>query len=109
MESTKMELMNVFAGQQWRRRHGEQACGHSGGSRGRDELREQHWVTRITVCEIDSQREFAIWRRELKPSADNLEAWNEVGGGEREIQEGGDVCRSVTDSCWCMAETNTAL
>ena len=24
------------------RRHGEQACGHSGGSRGRDELREQH-------------------------------------------------------------------
>ena len=30
----KMVLMNVLAGQQWRRGHREQTCGHSGGRRG---------------------------------------------------------------------------
>ena len=35
-----MVLMNLFAGQQWRYRHRDQACGHSGGRRGRDELKE---------------------------------------------------------------------
>ena len=39
---------------------------------------------------------------------DNLEGWGGVGGG-REIQEGGDVCIPMTDSCCCMAETNTIL
>ena len=28
MESRKMVLKNVFAGQQWRNRHGEQTYGH---------------------------------------------------------------------------------
>ena len=36
---------------------------------------------------------------------DNLEGWDEVGGG-REVQEGGDRCVPVADSC-CTAETNT--
>ena len=41
MESGKMILMNLFAGQQWRRRHREEICGHGGeGRRERDELRE---------------------------------------------------------------------
>ena len=40
MESRKMILMNLFAGQEWRHRHREQTCGHSRGRRGRDELRE---------------------------------------------------------------------
>ena len=35
MESRKMVLMNLFAGQQWKRRLKEQTCGHSGGRRGR--------------------------------------------------------------------------
>ena len=39
---------------------------------------------------------------------DNLEGWDVVGGG-REVQEGGDICIPVADSCWCMAETNTIL
>ena len=30
MESRKMELLNLFAGQQWRCRHRDQAYGHSG-------------------------------------------------------------------------------
>ena len=29
---------------------------------------------------------------------DNLEGWDEVGG-EREVQEGGDICLSIADSC----------
>ena len=29
-----MVLMNLFAGQQWRHRHTEQTCGHSGGREG---------------------------------------------------------------------------
>ena len=34
MESRKMVLMNLFAGQQWRHRHREQTCGNSRGRRG---------------------------------------------------------------------------
>ena len=35
MESIKMVLMNLFAGKEWRRRHREWTCGHSGeGDRG---------------------------------------------------------------------------
>ena len=37
-----------------------------------------------------------------------LEGWDGVGGG-REVQEGGDICIPVADSCWYMAETNTIL
>ena len=44
-----------------------------------------------------------IWRL-----YDNLEGWDEVGGG-REVQEGGDIYGLMADSCWCMAETNTIL
>ena len=39
---------------------------------------------------------------------DNLEGWDGVGGG-RKVQEGGDMCVPVADSCWYMAETNTTV
>ena len=29
---------------------------------------------------------------------DNLEGWDEMGGG-REVQEGGDICIHMADSC----------
>ena len=45
MESRKMVLMNLFAGQQWRHSHTEQACGHNGGRREWDKLRELLWRT----------------------------------------------------------------
>ena len=33
------------------------------------------------ICKLDSQWEFAVWLRELKPGlCDNLEGWDEVGG-----------------------------
>ena len=40
MESRKMVLMNLFAGQQWKHRQREQMCGHSWERRVWDELRE---------------------------------------------------------------------
>ena len=38
--------------------------------------------------------------------SDDLEGWD---GGGREVQEEGDTCIPMADSCWCMAESNTIL
>ena len=40
---------------------------------------------------------------------DNLEGWDEEGGGREDVQKGKDICIPMADSCWCMAETNTIL
>ena len=41
--------------------------------------------TYITICKIDSQREFAVWLKKLKQElCINLEGW--------ELQKGGDIC-----------------
>ena len=40
MVSRKTVLMNLFAGKEWRHRHREWTCEHSGGRRGYDELRK---------------------------------------------------------------------
>ena len=55
-----MVLVNLSAGQQWRCRHRKQTCGHSGGGREWDELREQHGDICIIVCEMDSQGGFSV-------------------------------------------------
>ena len=39
---------------------------------------------------------------------DNLEGWD-VGGGGREVQEGGDIYIPMADSCWSVAETTPLL
>ena len=36
----------------------------------------------------------------------NLEEW-ERAGGEREIQEGGDICVPMADSCSCLTKQNS--
>ena len=59
MESGKMVLMNLCAGQ-WKCRHSQQTFGHSGRRREEDELREQRGNICSTICEIDSQWEFAV-------------------------------------------------
>ena len=55
--------------------------------------------TYITICKIDSKREFAVWLRKLKQGlCINLEGWD----GERdrrEVQKGGDKCIPMADSC----------
>ena len=46
----------------------------------------------ITICKIDSQREFAVRLRKLKQGlCINLEEW-EGNGDERELQKGEDIC-----------------
>ena len=48
--------------------------------------------TYITICKIDSQREFALWLRKLKQGlCINLDGM--------EGQEGGDMCIPMADSC----------
>ena len=55
MQSRKMALMNLFAGQRWRCRLVDTV-----GGRGWDELRQQHGNIYIAIYKIDSQREFAV-------------------------------------------------
>ena len=53
----------------------------------------------ITICKIDSRREFAIWLRKLKQGlCINLEGWDGEEDG-REGQKGGDICIPMADSC----------
>ena len=100
MEFRKMILMNLFAGQQWRNRHREQTYGHRRGEEGEGEMYgESNMETYITICKIGSQWEFAVWLRELKLGlCDNLEGWEGEREG-REVQEGGDTCIPMSDSC----------
>ena len=74
---------NLFAGQQWRNRHREQAY-RPGEREGEGEMyRNSNMETYITMCKIDSQRDFAaIWLRKLKQGlCINLEGCD----GEREM------------------------
>ena len=55
--------------------------------------------TYISICKIDSQREFAVWLRKLKLGLSiNLEGWDGEGGG-REVQGVGYICIPMADSC----------
>ena len=45
--------------------------------------------TFITICKIDSQREFAVWLRKLKQGlCINIEGWDGMGDGGRFKREG---------------------
>ena len=53
----------------------------------------------ITICKIDSQKEFAVCLRKLKQGlCIYLEELDGEGDG-REVQKGGDVCIPMADSC----------
>ena len=55
--------------------------------------------TYMTICKIDSQREFAVWLRKLKKRlCINLEGWGGEGNG-KEVLKGGDICIPMADSC----------
>ena len=92
MESREIVPNNLFAGQQWRKRHREQTYGH-GERGGEGEMYgESDMETYITICKIDSQWEFAVCLRKLKQRlCINLEGWDGSRDG-REVQEGGDIC-----------------
>ena len=56
---------------------------------------ESNMETYITICKIDSQREFAVWLRKLKQVlCINLWGWDGVGD-RREVQKG----QNMADSC----------
>ena len=71
-----MVLKNLFTGHQWRNRNREQAYGH--GERGEVEMYgKSNTETYITICKINSQREFAVWLRKLKQGlCINLQGWD---------------------------------
>ena len=95
--------MNLFAGQQWRCGHREQTYGRRGREEGEGGT---HGHVCTTTCETDSRGGFAGWVRELRSGlCDDLEGWDGLGG-EREVQEGGDICISMAGSCWCMDGRN---
>ena len=55
--------------------------------------------TYITICKIDSQGEFSVWLKKLKHGlCVNLEGWDGEGDG-REVQNRGDICIPMSDSC----------
>ena len=55
--------------------------------------------TYITICKIESQKEFAVWLWKLKQGlCINLVGWDREGDG-REVQRGGDICIPVAESC----------
>ena len=59
---------------------------------------ESNMETYVTICKMDSQREFAVWLRKLKQGLGiNLEGWDGEGDG-REGQKGGDICVPMADS-----------
>ena len=46
--------------------------------------------TYITICKMDSQREFAVWLRKLTQGfCINLEGWDGKGDGRKFQKEGG--------------------
>ena len=61
--------------------------------------RKNNMETYITICNTDSQWEFAVCLKELKQGlCINLEGWGGEGDG-REVQKEGDVCIPMADSC----------
>ena len=61
-----MALKNLFTGQQKRNRYREETYGH-GEREGEGKMYgKSNMETYITICKIDSQREFAVWLRKPK-------------------------------------------
>ena len=80
-------------------RHREYIYGH-GERGGEGEMYgKSNMETYITLCKIDSQWDFAVWLRKLRQGlCINLEGWDGEGDG-REVQQVGDICVPVADSC----------
>ena len=78
-------------------KHRKQTYGHSKRGGEGEMYGESNMETYVTICKIDSQREFAVWLRKLKRA---LYQPRGLGwGGRWEAQEGGDICTPMADSC----------
>ena len=60
MESEEMVLVNLFSGQQWKNRHGEQTYGQWEERREKGRCMERVTEIHKTICKIDSQWESAL-------------------------------------------------
>ena len=70
---------------------------------------ESNMETFITICKIDSHQEFSVCLRKLKQGlCINLEGQDSEGEG-KEVQEGGDICIPMADSCSGLTENSTIL
>ena len=90
---------NLFAGQQWRSRNREQTYGH-GERRGEERVRCMERVAwELTLPYIKYPMVICCRTQETQTGAlYQPEGWGGAGEG-REVQEGGDVCIPVADSC----------
>ena len=59
---------------------------------------ESNMETYITVCKTDSQWELLYVSGNSNGLCINLEGWDGKRNG-REVQEGGDICIPMADSC----------
>ena len=70
---------------------------------------ESNRETYIIICKTDSQWEFAACLRKSKQGlCINLEGWDGEEDG-RKVQEGGDICIPMADSCSGLIENNTIM
>ena len=70
---------------------------------------ESNMETYITICKIDSQWEFAVWLRQLKQElCVSLVGWDREGIGS-EVQNRGDICLPLADSCLGLTENSKIL
>ena len=103
MESKKLSLKNLFTVE--KQNNGETKRIDLWTRGGQSEMYgKSNMETYITICKRDSQRDFAVWLRELKQGiCINLEGWDGAGDG-REVQKGGNICIFMADSCLGLTE-----
>ena len=91
-------LKNLFMGQQWRNRHREQTYGH-GERGGEGEMYgESNMETYMTISKwIANGNLLNVPGNSNRDSVPTQRVG--CGGKQREVQEGGDKCVPVADSC----------
>ena len=70
MESRKMVLMNLFAGQQWRHKENRLLNTGGGGEQGEGATNgESSMETYTAICKKDSQWDLAVWLKRTQMGA----------------------------------------
>ena len=98
MESRKIVLIKLFAGQQWRHRHTEQAYRPGLGEEGEGEMYRVTWKLTLPYIKQIANGNFPFLRKLKQGLYVNVEGWDGDADG-RDVQEGGNICRPMADSC----------
>ena len=97
-----MILLNLFARQEQRCQCREQTCEYNG---------ERGWWAELSSTEpytLPYVKQIARGKLLYKTES-STQCSVTTEKGEREAQQGGNVCILMADSCCCMAETKTIL